>query len=390
VLQLSEIHKSYDGKTSIIQKLNLKVEQGEFVCLVGPSGCGKSTLLRLIAGLEGLSSGSIHIRNQNVSQSHPASRDVAMVFQDYALYPHMTVEQNLTFGLRMKKVAQSIVEERLKNTSKMLEISHLLDRKPSQLSGGQRQRVAIGRAVMKQPSLFLFDEPLSNLDAQLRSQTRIEITNLHRKLGATSVYVTHDQVEAMTMADKIVVLNKGEIQQVGSPLELYHRPQNKFVAGFIGNPSMNFVQGKLTKISTSNYKFESEFLSLELLENQMPKQALNFLAQNSKSEFDVYFGFRPESIKILAKKGRESEGNVDAQLSVVQVEPHGHEVHLVAKISSRVSQVQNGNLVVVRSANPHRVEVMIAAKHGEVLNATFDKNALHWFECANNQSRLTH
>jgi ABC-type sugar transport system ATPase subunit len=245
LLSLNDIQKSFDGQTHVLNNLNLQVKSGEFVCLVGPSGCGKSTLLRIIAGLEELTSGEIKLSEENISHKHPADRNMAMVFQDYALYPHMNVEQNLTFGLKIQKVPKNVIAERLKKTSKMLEIEHLLQRKPAQLSGGQRQRVAIGRAIMKQPAIFLFDEPLSNLDAQLRSQTRIEIKNLHEELKITCIYVTHDQVEAMTMADKIVVLNKGTIQQVGTPLDLYHSPINKFVAGFIGNPSKSKTKFKL-------------------------------------------------------------------------------------------------------------------------------------------------
>jgi len=229
------------GAVEIIKGVDLEIADGEFCVFVGPSGCGKSTLLRLIAGLEEMSGGVIAIGGKDVTRVAPANRGVAMVFQSYALYPHMTVQENISFGLRMAKAPREEVERRVKKATDMLQLAPYLDRKPSQLSGGQRQRVAIGRAVVREPDVFLFDEPLSNLDAALRVQTRIEIGKLHQDLGATMIYVTHDQVEAMTMADKIVVLNAGRIEQVGSPLELYHRPNNQFVAGFIGSPKMNFL-----------------------------------------------------------------------------------------------------------------------------------------------------
>ena len=253
-LVIKDLNKIYENKVEVLKNVNIEAGHGEFLVLVGPSGCGKSTLLRMIAGLEDITSGSIEIGERIVNELPPAERDIAMVFQDYALYPHMTVRENLSFGLRIKKRPQDEINERIQTASKMLDIDHLLDRKPSQLSGGQRQRVAIGRAIVRKPALFLFDEPLSNLDAQLRSQTRIELAALHQKVGATVVYVTHDQVEAMTLADRIAVLNKGRVQQLGSPLELYNNPVNTFVASFIGNPSMNFFKGNL-EISGSRKVF---------------------------------------------------------------------------------------------------------------------------------------
>ncbi len=237
---LRGITKSF-GDVRIIKGVDLEIADGEFCVFVGPSGCGKSTLLRMIAGLEDITSGSLAIGGKEMADVEPADRGVAMVFQSYALYPHMTVKENITFGLRMTGHKPADIEPRLKRAADMLQLAHLLDRKPSQLSGGQRQRVAIGRAIVREPDVFLFDEPLSNLDAALRVQMRTEIGKLHADLGATMIYVTHDQVEAMTMADKIVVLNGGVIEQVGSPLELYHRPRNIFVAGFIGSPKMNFI-----------------------------------------------------------------------------------------------------------------------------------------------------
>ncbi len=230
------------GPVEIIKGIDLDVERGEFCVFVGPSGCGKSTLLRLIAGLEDISEGNLRIGGREMTRVAPANRGIAMVFQSYALYPHMTVAENISFGLRMTNAPKAEIARRVQQAASLLELGPLLDRRPSQLSGGQRQRVAIGRAIVREPSVFLFDEPLSNLDAALRLQTRVEILNLHQQLGATMIYVTHDQVEAMTMADKIVVLQAGRIEQVGSPLDLYHKPENLFVARFIGSPKMNIFR----------------------------------------------------------------------------------------------------------------------------------------------------
>jgi len=241
-IQLRDVNKSF-GATNIIPKINLDIEDGEFVVFVGPSGCGKSTLLRLIAGLEDTSGGHIVIDGRDVTGEAPAKRKLAMVFQSYALYPHMTVRKNIAFPLKMAGESQAVIDKKVADAARILNLTNYLDRKPGQLSGGQRQRVAIGRAIVRQPSAFLFDEPLSNLDAALRGTMRLEISELHQQLKTTMIYVTHDQVEAMTMADKIVVLNAGNIEQVGSPMELYKTPKNLFVAGFIGSPKMNLLEG---------------------------------------------------------------------------------------------------------------------------------------------------
>ena len=238
-LILRNVAKSYEA-TKVIESIDLEIKDGEFVVFVGPSGCGKSTLLRMIAGLEEISSGTITIGDQIVNEVAPAKRGVSMVFQTYALYPQMTVYRNMAFGLKQAKTPKDEIDQRVRNAAEILEISSLLDRTPKALSGGQRQRVAIGRAIVREPEVFLFDEPLSNLDAALRVQTRIEIARLHERLGTTMIYVTHDQVEAMTLADKIVVLRDGNIEQIGSPIELYRNPSNMFVAQFIGSPKMNF------------------------------------------------------------------------------------------------------------------------------------------------------
>jgi len=259
-LTLQNITKRF-GATDVIRGVDLDVAEGEFVVFVGPSGCGKSTLLRIIAGLEDQTSGHVTIAGKNVDATPPAKRGIAMVFQSYALYPHLTVKGNMGLALKQEGVEKGEIERRIAAAAKMLHLEALLDRRPSELSGGQRQRVAIGRAIVRQPKLFLFDEPLSNLDAALRVNTRIEIANLHRVLGATMIYVTHDQVEAMTLADKIVVLSAGKIEQVGRPIDLYNKPANLFVAGFIGSPKMNFLKGAAAeKLSASTIGIRPEHI----------------------------------------------------------------------------------------------------------------------------------
>ncbi len=247
-LSLQRVAKRF-GTTEVIRGIDLQVARGEFCVFVGPSGCGKSTLLRMIAGLEDISAGRLLIGGHDMTRVPPANRGIAMVFQSYALYPHMTVAENISFGLRMANAPKAEIERRVAHAATLLELGPLLGRRPSQLSGGQRQRVAIGRAIVREPAVFLFDEPLSNLDAALRLQTRVEILKLHQALGATMIYVTHDQVEAMTMADKIVVLQAGRIEQVGSPLELYHHPDNLFVASFMGSPKMNFFASRIESVA---------------------------------------------------------------------------------------------------------------------------------------------
>ena len=261
-LTLRNVAKSY-GSTNVITGLDLDIKDSEFVVFVGPSGCGKSTLLRMIAGLEDISGGTISIGDTVVNDVAPAKRGVAMVFQTYALYPHMTVYKNMAFGLKQAKTPADEIDRRVRAAAEILEISSLLDRTPRALSGGQRQRVAIGRAIVREPDVFLFDEPLSNLDAALRVQTRIEIARLHKRLGTTMIYVTHDQVEAMTLADKLVVLRDGNIEQVGSPIELYEKPQNMFVAQFIGSPKMNFFRSEdLSETGNALLKGEADILGI--------------------------------------------------------------------------------------------------------------------------------
>ncbi len=261
-ITLQQVAKSF-GTTEVIPPLDLEVNDGEFVVFVGPSGCGKSTLLRLIAGLEDVSGGTILIDGEDVSNTPPAKRGLAMVFQSYALYPHMSVRKNIAFPLKMAGVAKADIKKKVENAAQVLNLTEYLDRRPGQLSGGQRQRVAIGRSIVREPEAFLFDEPLSNLDAALRGNMRLEISELHQSLKTTMVYVTHDQVEAMTMADKIVVLQKGVIEQVGSPLDLYRNPANLFVAGFIGSPAMNFASGATAQeFDATTIGFRPEHLKL--------------------------------------------------------------------------------------------------------------------------------
>ncbi|MBT9371356.1 sn-glycerol-3-phosphate ABC transporter ATP-binding protein UgpC [Rhizobium sp. CSW-27] len=292
-LQLDNIKKTF-GELSVIKGVNISASKGEFVVFVGPSGCGKSTLLRMIAGLEDVTSGTLSIDGKDVTYEEPAKREVSMVFQSYALYPHMSVFENMAFGLRMAKLSEDEIKRRVAEAARILQIEPLLERKPRALSGGQRQRVAIGRSIVRNPKIFLFDEPLSNLDAELRSQMRVEIAKLHRNLGATMVYVTHDQVEAMTLADRIVVLRAGLVEQIGSPTELYDRPANTFVAGFIGSPKMNFLTAKVTGADAS---------SLQLSHPAFAGESLS-LAHGSASKAKVgdklLVGLRPEHLDVAA------------------------------------------------------------------------------------------
>ena len=286
-IELKTINKYY-GKTHVIKDFSLKIKDQSFTTLVGPSGCGKSTLLRMIAGLEEINSGSILINNKSVNDLPPRDRGIAMVFQSYALYPHMTVFENMAFGLKIEKKSKDEINSRVKEAAKILQIEELLGRKPKQLSGGQRQRVAIGRAITRKPKVFLFDEPLSNLDAALRVQMRVELAKLHEQLDATMIYVTHDQTEAMTLSDEIVVLDEGKISQLGKPLELYNKPNNLFVAGFIGSPKMNFIPAKF--ISKNKNDIEIEFLNSKFIFNY--ENDINF----KKEELIV--GIRPENIHV--------------------------------------------------------------------------------------------
>ena len=291
-LKIKNLQKGFEG-FSIIKGIDLEVHDREFVVFVGPSGCGKSTLLRLIAGLEEVTDGTIELDGRDITQVNPAKRDLAMVFQTYALYPHMSVRKNMSFALDLAGVPKAEVEKKVSEAARILELAPLLERKPKHLSGGQRQRVAIGRAIVRNPKIFLFDEPLSNLDAALRVQMRLELARLHQELQATMIYVTHDQVEAMTLADKVVVLNAGKIEQVGSPLDLYHQPANLFVAGFLGTPKMGFLKGKITRLDSQGCEVELDAGT----RIQLPLSGAS-LSLGSP----VTLGIRPEHLN-LAKPG---------------------------------------------------------------------------------------
>ena len=307
---IRDVQKAF-GATSVIHGVDISIRDGEFVVLVGPSGCGKSTLLRMIAGLENITAGEIRIGDRVVNNLPPKERDVAMVFQNYALYPHMTVAANMAFSMKLRGAPQSEIDERVNRAAAILGLSQLLGRFPRQLSGGQRQRVAMGRAIVRDPQVFLFDEPLSNLDAKLRVQMRTEIKELHQRLKTTTIYVTHDQIEAMTMADKIVVMHDGRVEQIGAPLELYDRPDNLFVAGFIGSPAMNMIKGHIRINGTANFEGPA---------------GVTFSLASAGSGNDgrpAVYGVRPEHFS-LADDGAEAEVQV--------IEPTGSELQVVAKL----------------------------------------------------------
>ena len=308
-ISLEKVDKVYPNGYTAARDLSLEVNDGELLVLVGPSGSGKSTVLRLMAGLERVTDGVIRIGDRDVTDLPPQQRDIAMVFQNYALYPHMTVRENLGFGLTIRKQPAAVIAERVNGIAASLGLERLLDRKPAQLSGGQRQRVALGRAIVREPLAFLFDEPLSNLDAQLRVETRVELSRLHRKLGATMVYVTHDQSEALTLGDRIAVLKEGVLQQIASPMELYERPANKFVAGFIGSPSMNFIEGVVERpgATPNTCMFRSRDVSVDVPCDGAPSGR-------------VFLGVRPQHIEVAG----EGEGRACGEVGVV--EPMGNEL----------------------------------------------------------------
>jgi multiple sugar transport system ATP-binding protein len=314
-VELKGISKVYEGNVRAVDNANIVVEDKEFVVFVGPSGCGKSTTLRMVAGLEDITEGELYIDGELMNDVPPKDRNIAMVFQNYALYPHMSVYENMAFGLRIKKVEKAEIDRRVHEAARILDIEKFLDRKPKALSGGQRQRVAVGRAIVRNPKVFLFDEPLSNLDAKLRVQMRAELSGLHLRLNATMIYVTHDQVEAMTMANKIVVMKDGKIQQIGSPLFLYNHPVNKFVAGFIGSPPMNFLTVKVVEKGGGIVLEEGSF---ELRPDAGHAEYLKPYAGK-----EIFFGIRPEDLAY-------AETNTDNSfpVKVTVVEPLGADIHL--------------------------------------------------------------
>ena len=355
-VSLRHIYKIYDGGVTAVSDFNLEIEDKEFIILVGPSGCGKSTTLRMIAGLEDISKGELYIGDKLANDVAPKDRDIAMVFQNYALYPHMTVYDNMAFGLKLRKTPKDEMRRRVEEAARILDIAHLLDRKPKALSGGQRQRVALGRAIVRDPKVFLLDEPLSNLDAKLRAQMRTEISKLHQRLGTTFIYVTHDQTEAMTMGTRIVVMKDGIVQQVDTPQNLYDHPCNEFVAGFIGSPQMNFINATLGK-SGSNYTltFDKNVITV-------PANGMKIDDYVGK---EVVFGIRPENVYddpeyIAAHKEGVLQANVDV------TELMGAEIYLYLNIA--------GVPITARVAPTSK------AKPGDNVQIALDVNKIHIFD----------
>jgi multiple sugar transport system ATP-binding protein len=345
-VDIREVKKAF-GSTQILHGVSVDIEDGQFVVLVGPSGCGKSTLLRMLAGLENITGGEIAIGGKVVNKVPPKDRDIAMVFQNYALYPHMTVYENMAFSMKLAGAPKEVMDQEVQKAARILGLEQLLHRYPRQLSGGQRQRVAMGRAIVRNPQVFLFDEPLSNLDAKLRVQMRSEIKDLHQRLKVTTVYVTHDQIEAMTMADKIVVMNHGRIEQAGAPLELYDRPANLFVAGFIGSPAMNMLAGRIK---------DGGFIDGGGTHWPLPP------AYAGREGAEVVYGIRPEHLRL-------DPNGIQARIQVV--EPTGSETQVILRVGE----------ISVMGAFRER----IAANHGEVLSVSPELGLVHLFDKASGQ-----
>jgi multiple sugar transport system ATP-binding protein len=358
---LRNVVKTFD-KTPAVQGIDLDIADREFIVLVGPSGCGKSTTLRMIAGLEEATSGEIYIGDQLVNDVPPKDRDIAMVFQNYALYPHMTVYENMSFGLRLKKFPKQEIKERVEAAAQILDITPLLDRRPKALSGGQRQRVAMGRAIVRNPKVFLFDEPLSNLDAKLRVQMRTEIKKVHQKVTTTTVYVTHDQVEAMTLADRVVVMNNGKIEQIGPPNELYHNPKTRFVAGFIGSPAMNFMPARVIN-GGANLKVRlSDELTLPVPESRTARY-------KPYLDKEVIFGLRPEDL--IEGRGELPSGSAAFDVLLDVVEPMGMETMVYFIVEG---------VEVCGRVNP-----LAAGNAGEKMRLVADLNHMHLIDPATDQ-----
>ena len=322
-LLLENIEKRYDKNVLAVENFNLHIEDKEFIVFVGPSGCGKSTTLRMIAGLEGISSGEFFIDGEKMNDIPPKDRDIAMVFQNYALYPHMNVYDNMAFGLKLRKFKKEEIDLRVQNAAKILGLEQYLKRKPKALSGGQRQRVALGRAIVRDAKVFLMDEPLSNLDAKLRVQMRTEILKLHQRLQTTTIYVTHDQTEAMTMASRIVVMKDGRIQQVGTPKEVYDNPNNVFVGGFIGSPPMNFLYGR----------FVDGYFKLEEIQMKVPESKSKWLQEKGYSNKEIILGIRPEQIHVDSTEKKQTDTTIEAFVEVVEL--LGAETYLYSKIKNQ-------------------------------------------------------
>ena len=351
IVSFEHVRKDF-GTATVVHDFNLQVADGELVVLVGGSGCGKSTILRMLAGLESVTSGTVHIGEREVTHLAPRERDVAMVFQDYALYPHLTARANISLGLRLRKVPKAEIERRVRWAAEILELQPFLDRKPKQMSGGQRQRIAMGRAIVREPAVFLFDEPLSNLDAHLRGQMRHEIARMQRRVGTTTLYVTHDQVEAMTLGDRLVVLEDGRIQQVGRPIDVYRAPANRFVAGFIGTPPMNFLDGHLER-DLDGLVFVSEAVRIPLPAERRPDPT-------EHSGEAVTLGVRPED---LALADAPEPGTITGQLVLAEV--LGATTHLHVEVGGR-------RLIATVPSGPSQAE-------GEALTLSVERRRLHFF-----------
>ena len=354
-LRLENITKKYDKDVVAVQNFNLHIEDKEFIVFVGPSGCGKSTTLRMIAGLEEITEGDLYIDEKRMNDVAPKDRDIAMVFQNYALYPHMSVYDNMAFGLKLRKFKKDEIDRRVKDAAKILGLEEYLDRKPKALSGGQRQRVALGRAIVRDPKVFLMDEPLSNLDAKLRVQMRTEIQKLHRRLDSTTIYVTHDQTEAMTMATRLVVMKDGIIQQVGAPEEVYEKPENVFVGGFIGSPAMNFFTGSL----------KDSYFVINDVKIKIPEGKLKTLKEKGYSDKEVIMGIRPEDIhdELLFIESTP-ETKVSAYIDVAEL--NGAEIFLYSTVAGQefISRIDSRSKV----------------KNGDTVDLAFDMNKAHFFD----------
>lgn len=368
-ISLRKVNKTYDDKHVVVPGVDLEIKDKEFIILVGPSGCGKSTTLRMIAGLEDISSGDLFIGNNLVNDVPSKDRDIAMVFQNYALYPHMTVYQNMAFGLELRKVDRDIIDTKVQQAADILDISHLLNRKPKALSGGQRQRVALGRAMVRDPEVFLLDEPLSNLDAKLRGTMRAEISKLHKRLNSTFIYVTHDQVEAMTMADRIVVMKDGEIQQVDTPQCLYDKPVNMFVAGFIGAPQMNFIPAQLLFNQSAGGKCV-EALGTSC---QLPSQFENAELAVQLNQ-PLVLGIRPEDIHDKPPVDVDDSLVIERMFDVELAEPMGAEVHLSVRCGEEVMTARLTTRIEVKPGD--KLPLYIDMTHAHLFNADTSRSVL--------------
>lgn len=391
---LKHLNKWYDNDYKAANDINLSIEDGDFVVLVGPSGCGKSTTLRMIAGLEEISSGELYIDERLVNKIEPVDRDIAMVFQNYALYPHFSVYENMAFALKIKKMNKKEIDNKIQETAKILELAELLNRKPKELSGGQRQRVALGRAIVREPKVFLMDEPLSNLDAKLRVSMRSEIIKLHQRLKTTFIYVTHDQTEAMTMGSKIVVMNKGEIQQVADPVNIYEKPSNKFVASFIGSPQMNFLNATVDRIDDNLY-IENHYIKYEVNNKELKN-----ILEEKYSRAEIIVGIRPEDIEVVEEENKEFNERFNTQ-------DKKNNNNIISSVDNEAScALDKTNVIVTQielieilgsetyihfnikdSKMICKVNGLFRGKNGQTINVKFNFEKSHFFD-KDNENRI--